>query len=124
ALAALATEHQPAQHRNIVIRGDGRFARRTSRARAHYGNFPRHAIDADVQKAAEKQPKQKKCCGKKPGVSGKVEYVQGLLRIWKLMGRLYARRMTYDLRLGINEGNGWTNQQSQFTTQKLPDYQI
>src|SRR5207248_11661586 len=84
------------------------------------------AIDADVQKAAEKQPKQKKCCGKKPGVSGKIEYVQGLLRIWKLMVRLYARRMTCDLGLGIyeSEGRNYAISIHKSKITRLPNYPI
>ena len=87
-MAAPAAQNEPAQHRDVVICGDGRFTGRTGRARAYHGNLPRHAVDAHIQKTAEDQPKEKERRGKEIEEID-VRDVQDALRCWKLLERLY-----------------------------------
>src|SRR5205085_7071344 len=60
ALAALATQHRVADQRNVVVRGDLRFTRRTMGARANHGKVARPTIDTDIQEAADQQAQQER----------------------------------------------------------------
>ena len=77
ALPASAPQDDVTEHRYVVIPCDLFLAFDTIRPRPDDRDIPRNPVDADVQKAAEHQPKQKKCCGKEPGMSGEIKDVQG-----------------------------------------------
>src|SRR5262249_29898296 len=87
-MAAPAAQNEPAQHRDVVICGDGRFTGRTGRARVYHGYLSRHAVDAHVQKTAEDHPKEKESRYEEIEEID-VRDVQDALRCWKLLERLY-----------------------------------
>ena len=60
AATAFAVEEQPAEHGDVVVRLDWRFASRTFRTRRDDGNSFRNARDANIQKAADTDAEEEK----------------------------------------------------------------